>query len=259
MAMYSAFFDDSGTHTESKVAVAACFISDKARWTRFDEQWRALLEAENFDSFHYSDFLAGQQAFRGWSKTRRARVMNQIIEIATAGTWEGYVTAVIKSDYDRIIRAKLREKVGKHPYTFAVQACMALMRARLPQPAGIRIRYVFDQMPKGHGEIDAMFSDLMHDPNGNYFGIGEGSWVFQSKKISYPLQVADILACEAYRYMRDCVIGKTRKSGPVFRSCVGKPIFRPQFFDSEALKRFAAETTEAYEKVNWRAPRGAFF
>jgi len=259
MAMLSVFFDDSGTHAESQVAVAACFISDKPRWADFDEKWRVLLEDEQFTCFHMSDFLAREGEFKNWNDEKRERVFNRVLGIVDKCAWQGYATAVIKNDYDRAITGKLREKIGDRHYTFAVQGCIFYLQQFMHQKEADGIQYVFDRMTKGHGEIGDLFSDLVHDPAGDYFGIHEGGWSFQSKKRFLPLQSADILACEAYRYMRDHVIGKDRTKEPLFQSSVKVPILRPQFFDYDSLVEFASVVTPQYERVNWDAPRGAFF
>jgi hypothetical protein len=54
--MFSVYFDDSGTHSESDIALAACYIGTLDRWERLAEDWDAARRDEGFETFGWRTF-----------------------------------------------------------------------------------------------------------------------------------------------------------------------------------------------------------
>ncbi|MGH9775959.1 MAG: hypothetical protein ACRD50_13550 [Candidatus Acidiferrales bacterium] len=123
MAMVTVYLDDSGTHQESDVAVAACFISDVRRWTALYDEWLPILEQAGIKDcgFHMADFVAHAEPYTDWPEGKRDSVFHRLVGLINKYAYQGVVSAVIKADYDRLITGKLREKLGHHHFTFAVQ------------------------------------------------------------------------------------------------------------------------------------------
>src|ERR1700688_3408179 len=78
IAMFTAYFDDSGTDGNSDIAVAACYISTKRSWDDFVDEWDRSAWQEGFDYFHMSDFMAppGQmkKPWCEWDNIKKDRV-----------------------------------------------------------------------------------------------------------------------------------------------------------------------------------------
>ena len=175
MAEFTVYFDDSGTHNESDIAVAACFLSDVPRWTDFEKAWNAALhDAGLLDKgFHMADFVARQSPYRWNDPSKHDEVIKKLIGIINDHALGGMVTAVSKADYDQTIQGKLREKLGSRHYTFAIQGCLAQIEEWLRGStfSGEAIGYVFDQMGKGKNEINNLFDDLLANKLAVHFGI----------------------------------------------------------------------------------------
>ena len=269
MAMWTAYFDDSGTHKDSSVAVAACLLSDYRRWARVDQEWHdaANDERDGFDVFHMNYFHSGQKEFWNWDADKKNRVLGNLIEIIGKNVLFATTTAVVKDDYDRLVAGKLREKLGDNHYTFAVQACLYdIQRYRVIIHMGSQeIQYIFDQMTKGKHEIVDVFEDVWVRGLGEHFGIEAPSsgLAFQDKRRFLPLQPTDILAWESYCYIRDCQLPKEsdrQKPRVSFESLIKKPNPSTRFFDKTNLPEFVEGVTKQYELIGWEnAPRGAFF
>jgi hypothetical protein len=262
MAMMTAYFDDSGTHKESDIAVAACLVSDDRRWDRFGPSWNRVLEEAGMadDGFHMAEFVAHKPPFDAWDAQRREAVIKALISTINRHALVGMATAVVKTDYDRFVTGELRRRLGDLHYTFAVESCLAFVeewmkRTSLVQP----VYYVFDAMGKGRHEIADLFEDIIDRKLGTHFGIEPSGYAFGSRRSIVQLQAADILAWEANKYMRDHQFtAKTpRKS---FQSMVdGVPDgIRARFFDFSSLPGLVAELREKYEAVNWEGPLGGF-
>ena len=50
------YFDDSGTHSQSSVAVAACYVAPTDQWTHFERDWKLIADDEYIAVLHMADF-----------------------------------------------------------------------------------------------------------------------------------------------------------------------------------------------------------
>lgn len=185
MAFITAHFDDSGTHPESSFAVAACILASEKQWRKFNREWMKAEKKEKFGVFHTADFAAGHGNFDGWDAPRKSRVFQQLCSIIAAHARIGWGIAVRKKDYDTIIQEPFREYCGRYHYTFCVRQCATRIGVwRQQRKKEWELRYVFDRMSRGKGEI-------MHamDRAGGLDGYG-----FDDKSKILPLQAADIFA-----------------------------------------------------------------
>jgi len=258
MSMVSVYFDDSGTHQQSAVAVAACFVSDHRRWGLFSADWNSVLTKEGIreTGFHMADFVARQPPF-DWDDTRRDLALKRLIGIIRDHALVGMTTAVSKRDYDQLITGRLREKLGNNHYTFAVQSCMSHINEwRHTLHDSQPYSYVFDQMGKGKNEINRFFEDMVGNNLTIHFGIEESGWSFQDRRQELPLQAADMLAWESYKYIRDQQPENARRS---FQSILHGVQVYTRLFDGESLASFAEDVSRKYEAAGWAGPLGGFF
>lgn len=200
---------NSGTHAQSDIAVAACFISDVRRWGDFETKWREALEDYGIaqSGFHMTDFVAHEGPFDRSDKERDG-LIKRLVDIITERqdtVLGGMVSAVAKSDYDSLVTGRLREKLGVYRYTFAIQICMAMIEEWIREwnSRGEAIRYILDQMGKCKNEINGLFDDLIANDLAVHFGIESSGWSFDNRRMIVQLQSSDILAWEGNKYARD--------------------------------------------------------
>ena len=272
MALWSLYIDDSGTHPESPVAIAGCFLSDLRRWKDFQGEWEEAKShpKDGFTEFHMAEFAARSYEFLTWPDDKCERVINKLIGIIERNVLAGFVSAVVKDDYDKFVTGKLREKVGEYHYTFAVQSCLDLMEqwfyASTIEHGGVH--YFFDRMSKGKSkaEIKKLMQSLFEDPRlSKRFGLADGGWAFENKLYFLPLQAADILAWNGYRYMLNCQMPSLsgdpeRSPHPSFIELLGRMgnAIRTRYFDRKSLSGVAAMMQRHYDTVGWDWPRGGF-
>ena len=154
-----------------------------------------------------ADILGGKGEFRGWSKDKRKRLIERLIATIRCRVSIGVSVSVPKIAYDRAVQGKIRDRFGKFHYTFAVRSC--LTRIKLwRETHGITgpMQYVFDQMSQGKGEIIAALEYHISTGRAQLAGLDSGGYSFQSKIGLPPLQAADILAHETYRYATNKLI-----------------------------------------------------
>ncbi len=260
MAMMTVYFDDSGTHDQSDIAVAACLISDVMRWKSYESEWKSVLDNAGIRDagFHMAAFNFRKRPFDGWIEEKRHHVIKALIDIINRHAFVGIVTAVVKKDYDALVTGPLREKLGSQHYTFAVQSCLAFVEEWMTvSDARQPMHYVFDQMGKGKHEIVSLFEDIAEREMAASFGIEPNGYSFANRKLVVQLQAADILAWEANKYAKDHHAADlpARRS---FQSMADNIEIKTRFFDASGLPDFVKDVTSRYEAQGWKGPLGGF-
>ncbi|MGB8064512.1 MAG: DUF3800 domain-containing protein [Candidatus Sulfotelmatobacter sp.] len=220
MAKWLVYFDDSGTHLGSEIAVAACYIAPAQQWRRFDSAWNKVRQAESFDVFHMAEFVARSSDFKGWDDQKRDRVIRRLIGIINQYTTQGFAIALPKSDYDAVIPEDFKKKLGTHHYTWCVKMCFGeIEKWRQGCSLSDPMEYVFESGTKGAtGELlDTFFKYSKTQPDAlPRYGLVRSGYHFQKKSETVRLQAADILAWETCYQMRNVTFAsqpkKPRKS-----------------------------------------------
>jgi hypothetical protein len=209
--MFTLYFDDSGTDAQSEVAVAGAYVATVEQWAEFKRNWEEVNEREKFGIFHMADFVARREQFTlpEWKdEPKRKRTVKALISTIKIRVRFGVAAAVQKSAYDEIVPDDLRMRFGKNHYTFAIRQCMGVIdKWRQKYGHADRIRYVFDQLPKGGriADINSLFETLASGGEHamNHYGVYPNGWSFEDKRNVVQLQAADMWAYENFRYMRD--------------------------------------------------------
>lgn len=253
-AMFAVYFDDSGTHTESDVAVAACYVGDCEQWKRFEDDWERARKSEGFDVFGMADILGGKKEYRGWPQEKRDHLIRKLITISRIRSRYAMAASVIKKDYDAIIRDDLRGRMGKFHYSFAVRSCMIFLKNWRYQ-YGITgpIQYVFDRMAQGKGEIEAILDDVIAKGHGEKFGLEAGGYSFQNKVALFPLQAADILAHETYRCTLNEVVSKNSVPEHYMGELAKGPMTR-KYWSVERLNQVRDDNYRKFEELGYWGP-----
>lgn len=260
MAMLTVYFDDSGTHEQSEIAVAACYVSDVRRWRDFESAWLSILAEAGIaeHGFHMADFVAHAKPYDTWPADKREKVFRALLSVINKYAFEGAIAAVVKADYDKLVPKKLREKLGAYHYTFAVQSCLAQIEYwRKVRSDEQPMQYVFDRMSHGKHEIINLFDDIEKRKTAVAFGLEPNGYAFQNRKYIVQLQAADILAWEANKYMKHFQF-TGREARKSFQSLVSSVPILAKFFDKSTLPGFIADVTAKYEGVGWNGPLGGF-
>jgi hypothetical protein len=211
MTALTIHIDDSGTHAESPVAVAAGWIAPVPQWKKFIRQWRGMKKKHGFEVFHMVDAMASSQSseFRGWGENKKTNVLRDLCPLIDARISRGFAIWVIKRDYDELVTGDLRIQLGKSHYTWAVCNLIGWIelwreRENIREP----IEYIFDRMSKGRGEIDQVFRSAEERGNELHkYGIYKGCHSFRDKAEVLPLQAADMIAWLTYQRALEAASG----------------------------------------------------
>jgi hypothetical protein len=209
IAMFTAYFDDSGTDNNSEIAIAACYISTKRGWDDFVKAWDFARCEEGFDAFHMAHFVAKRdqqhEPFCHWDNAKKSHVYGRLSKIVNENKRVGIASAVPKDVWDRTPE-RIRQHFGREHYTYAVRMCMMrIAEWRKKSLISLPIQYVFDwemKTAQKRKEISLIFDILTADEHAaQVFGLEPQGYSFQHKEVFKPLQAADILAWQMRCHM----------------------------------------------------------
>jgi hypothetical protein len=154
MAVFTAYFDVSGTK-EERVLTIAGFVSRTERWTRFENDWKSLLPA-TLSVFHMTDFVNSQKGWEGWKgdTERRVHFFDSLIACIKKHTNQGFAVSVQLQDFRDIDREYMfHEAVGK-PYAFLARACLGRLKkwAKKKPTDWRKILCILEHGDEGQGE-----------------------------------------------------------------------------------------------------------
>jgi hypothetical protein len=104
--IFTAYFDESDTHGPAPNLILAAFLGSARQWELFRRKIKALQRRDGFTVFHATDFKAGAREFRGWSHTKRMRLVNDIATAIRVGLTEGVTITLPRKLYEEEYRAQ---------------------------------------------------------------------------------------------------------------------------------------------------------
>ncbi|HJU12510.1 MAG TPA: DUF3800 domain-containing protein [Candidatus Binataceae bacterium] len=213
---FELYFDDSGTHAESEIAVAGCYIAPKDQWERFGNELDHARKQLGFDCFHMADVMARRSEFANWDAAKRTDLLWRLSCLIKTRVTIGIACAVPRKAWDTHVPDKYKEIIGARHYTFAVRSVIGVVEQwRKKYRHRGAMRYVFDRMSQGKGEIMSVMDVAKEFPDEalQKYGLLKGNYSFEDKRGIKPLQAADMLAWETYNHMRSVVLKNSSSSG----------------------------------------------
>ncbi len=186
MAALTVYFDDSGTHSQSPIAIAAGWIAPFQQWKKFTREWKRVRDEEQVSVFHMADVMFNKKEFANWDDTRKRAVITKLRRIIYDRVPQGFGIAIHKKDYDDVMVGEVRKKLGGKHYTWAVATVIGMIE-KWREHKGIKepMEYIFDRMSEGKGEIDKIFRDAeKRDDALHKYGIHKGCHSLETKPTS---------------------------------------------------------------------------
>lgn len=241
MAMFTGYFDDSGTHRDSLAAVVAGYISTVAQWDRLDCEWHDVLHDAGIEFFHMAEYESRKGPYKDWNDSKRKRVLERLILIIKRRAQIPIGVSVIPSDYQEVLGTA--KKLS--PYSFCALTCIAHVRQWADRYNHHEpIAYVFEDGTCGASELHRMKRDLSrNEPERKHYQFD--SLIFQDKKARGALQAADILAYELHKEMKNYIVPGKRLKDPRYSGIEllhGQPIDFCVHYAKERLRSSFAKT-----------------
>jgi hypothetical protein len=204
--MITAYFDDSGTHEESDIVLVAGIFGTEARMESLDKNWKRHLDSpldgrkEPIKRFHAFDCDNSVGEFLRWTRTETDYYRKQLRDVIIESEVAAYGIACTRKDWDRIITGDMRSVLGTAE-GFCINQCfvrsVGWVQANTFDP---KMRFVFDKRPEGvqryAGTVYDAFEKWTQPPP------KLAGYTFLSSVRITPLQAADLIAWELYRYAK---------------------------------------------------------
>jgi hypothetical protein len=105
VAALTAYFDDSGTHTSSPVALVAAWVSPAPQWKKLVREWNKAKDEFGFQTLHMAELMANnpKSEFADkdyWNEGRKAKLLKRLREIIGKHAGQGFENSVTRKDYD---------------------------------------------------------------------------------------------------------------------------------------------------------------
>jgi hypothetical protein len=224
------YFDESGTHDPSRVTTLAGYLATREQWKTMLGLWQNALEvdAEGLPVFHATEF-DHWAIERGWTATKKQRVIEKLASIPTEHAILGVSGSVIVSGYDTL-SPWVREKIGgRYHFTFAV--AMHALRQQVEWTFSKEpITLTFDRKNGVIGRVIDDYNDILETDYRNQFG----SLWFDSKDRCPALQIADLLVYEINRFLEDSLLDD-KPARPAIKQFAKKRRVHIRYHDEETL------------------------
>lgn len=190
IAMFTAYFDESGSASDTPVVAVAGFLASSGQWIELERNWREACSAFGVSALHMREFAHSKGEYRGWKndETLRARFIARLVNILKTRVLNSFASVVVMNDYEEA--ASQYRGLRMRPYTLAASTCIDKVK-RWATRHGIdesTIAYVFEDGAEDQGEFARQAkAHLKVNP------------IFLEKAKSVAFQAADLLA---YEYLK---------------------------------------------------------
>jgi hypothetical protein len=155
MAMYSAYFDESGHPDRGKYLVVAGCIADIKQWVEFEREWKRELAPFGTALFHTVDFDNGNRPFDQLTECEADQLFDRLVGIICRRI-EKSISRATQLDQHRAIDEKyVFSECHGFPYPAAARSCMAevegwAVKHSIPPN---EVRYFFEDGAKHKGQL----------------------------------------------------------------------------------------------------------
>lgn len=197
MAMLVAYFDESGISDNDVVALIGGAVSYVDHWSLLEAPWNNVLKQYGVHTFHAVDCEHGSKEFKHIRRDIRESIRNGVANELSKIPIQGIVSAVYRKDWESAPEEVKRLSMDD-PFYFVLNFCLQQVSSWSMEYAnGDRVSLVFakqQQYNKNTADLHAGYLSAAS----RWPGIGAIS--FEEPKFLVPLQAADLIAYEAYRY-----------------------------------------------------------
>ncbi|MGH9436304.1 MAG: DUF3800 domain-containing protein [Candidatus Acidiferrales bacterium] len=200
MADLVGFFDDSGTHGDSRFVVVAGGVASVQQWDRLSSEWEQAIDPWSLRRgyFHMADFVSGYNDYKEWTQAQKCYRLRQLVRIICRHVRVLVGNAVVRADFDAALQMCPSTVIGTAYRFCAFLALPAVDRWRRRSPKRKPIALIFERGNKLKNEYGRMLEQLGdYERTREKYGIsavGEGS-----KNEWAPLQAADLIAYATYK------------------------------------------------------------
>lgn len=235
-----AFVDDAGKWNDQDAICLCGYLGTGTQWVQFMPQWQSRLDKHGLTRLHMAKFW-GESAARGWDDPTANQVLIDIAGVIRELKLIGIQVALDAKHYRSM--AQDRKSAMPKPHIACLQRVLRIIRNRLHEDGVTdRITLCIDEE---EGSVVSLYREILQlrqdRPDlGRYIG----SVCFADDEFYSPLQAADMLANNTFKYFRDILsgAGNIKVLPEVFRNLITDPTtdrlldIHYEFWTAEALE-----------------------
>jgi Protein of unknown function (DUF3800) len=197
--IYTAYFDESGTHAGSALSTIAGFVANARQWRKYEKRTARLFKRYDVNVFHAIDVRRGHGDFKGWTVDRKIEFLDEFQHVIN-DTLENGAAAFIRDDDYKYYRGLVWPPKARpdSKYTIMVRACLAHtvdVVGHIPQTIEPKLHIVLED---GHKNADDAVRSykFVQDRLGPRRALS--GLTFSNKRDCLPLAAADMFAYTAW-------------------------------------------------------------
>lgn len=224
IAVLRAYFDDSGTHNPSPVAVWGGVVGTVEQFEELEARWDEMLASPfsnrpRLKAFSVGDCRWHNNEFKTYSEAESDALRYRARKIMEDAGIRAIAYSIPVKLYDSIIRGRARRDYGA-PSGIAFASCadFALQISEQTRPGGVPLSCYFD---KGQADQYPNLAMYIREAEGRAAAKGVPiTYGFAPVAGTYGLQAADTIATEHYWYALDCLKNPNPRLKPHFQSLI---------------------------------------
>lgn len=195
--LFTAYFDESGTHADAPALVMAAYLGTFRQWEILERRLRGIQRQYGFTIFHAKEFKSKSGEFRGWSDRKRFGLLAALTELVKENLTEGASIALENERYQREYRQASRPK--KMPLDSQYGICFRnvlshLIRTVETKGKNNRLFVVVEGGHKNIGDASRIFDEIKSELQDDFGSKLLGTMAIAKKDECAPLMIADFLA-----------------------------------------------------------------
>jgi hypothetical protein len=156
MAMYSAFFDESGQPDCGKFMAVAGAIADVAQWVEFEREWKLLLAPLGTETFHANEFHHRNPPYDALSETEADELFARLIGVICRRVEQTISKAIKLSEFNAMNDEYVLGELYGFPYGICARSAIGKVeewaaRHSVPIP---EIKLFFEDGAKDKGQLE---------------------------------------------------------------------------------------------------------
>lgn len=197
-SFYNGYFDDSGTHDDSPVVVAAGLIFRTDAVQDFSREWDEAIKSWKISTFHMTDFESRHGLFKHWTDEERRDRLNRLLGLIEIYAEQSIGFVIPKRSFDELFSKEAKSLCGD-AFGFAALACFEKAAQIAADPRlDAWVDYTIERGSKGYQALELIWREGSKIPA--WSQVTRITSLSTHPKAKFPpLQAADIVAYELYK------------------------------------------------------------
>jgi uncharacterized protein DUF3800 len=201
LAMFIAYFDESGDPSNTEVMTIAGLVARAKDWERFEGKWMRTLRRFHLSEFHMSEYENRQGEFSKLDNDQRVKLVAELAAILKNTIVFAVANSLPIQAWKDILGKEIEAKRGRGEYLMTYimlfDSCLLTIAEEVILPPEKTIACVFDQNSVAQHFSSAYYQALLGVRG--YKSVF-GSITYADRRKIVPLQAADMLAYEGYKH-----------------------------------------------------------